>query len=491
MNINMNKNQSGSIMVVALMSTVIFLSALCGLISLAIYEQKLYTQQAAKHEATHMSEAGINYYVWHLAHEELDYYDGTGGDPGDPGAPYGPYIHTFTAPSSGLTGTYSLEITPPVGSSTIVTIKSTGWMNAYPNIKSEITVQYGKPSLAHFSFLTNVDAWFGENESLSGEVHANGGIRMDGTNDALVASLRETYTCLRKHGCVCTCSPSSRCSNPSFCPGLACCGEIKPGVWGAGPGSSLWQYPVPIVDFDVVSTHLDDFQATALNFGPSGGSNKGYHVIFKNDGTFDVYTVNTLRATLRQYNDDWTAYAWIAEEINTKTLLGNYSIPSNGQIFFEDDIWVEGAVNGRATIVAAIVGGTMSQWKTIYINNNINYLAHDGHHILGLIAQKHIKVPRHAPTDLNIDAILLAINGHVFRNLYYPTPVGNRVVKNSITVYGGILSKQDWNWTWVSGITVVDGYTNTASVYDPQVTYSAPPSFPTTSDYAFISWDED
>lgn len=484
---NINNNQSGSTLIIALLSTVVFLSALCGLISLALLEQKLYTQQAAKHEATHMAEAGINYYVWLLAHEPEDYYDGTGADPGPSGEPYGPYVHTFTEPVSGLTGTYSLDITPPIGSSTIVTIQSTGWMNDYPSIKSEITVQYGKPSLAHFSFLTNTDAWFGENESLSGEVHANGGIRMDGSNDAIVTSLQETYTCLPKYGCACSCSPASRCTNLAFCPGLACCGETKPGVWGVGLGSSLWQYPVPIVNFDVISTNLDDFQDAALNFGPSGGSNKGYHIIFQNNGTFDVRTVNTLKAALRQKNDDWTGYVNISEEINTETALGNYPIPSNGQIFFEDDLWVEGTVNGRATIVAALLSGGINQWKTIHINNNINYLARDGSHILGLIAQKHIKVPRHAPTDLTIDAILLAINGHVFRN-YYPN---NKLVKNSITVYGGILSKQDWNWTWVSGITVVDGYTNTASVYDPQVTYSAPPSFPPTSDYAFISWDED
>lgn len=482
------KNQSGTILMVVIASTTIFLAALIGLVSLAMYEQKLYTQQAAKHEATHMAEAGINYYVWLLAHEELDYYDGTGHDPGPAGPPYGPYIHTFTEPSGVLTGTYSLEITPPVSSSTIVTIKSTGWMNKYPNIKSDITVQYGKPSLAHFSFLTNTNAWFGPNESLSGEVHANGGIRMDGSNDALVTSLKETYLCGADNGCNCTCSTASDCWSAAYCPGHACCGETKPGVWGAGPNSSLWEFPVPIVDFDVISTNLDDFQATALNFGSSGGSNKGYHIIFKNNGTFDVYKVNSLKAAIKQLNDDWSAaMVNIAEEINTQTLMGNYPIPANGQIFFEDNIWVEGVVKGRATVVAASLTGGITKWKTIHINNNINYLARDGHNILGLIAQKHIKVPRHAPTDLNIDAILLALNGHIYRSLY-----DIKVTKNSITVYGGILSKQDWNWTWVNSVgAVTDGYTHTASIYDPQVTYSAPPAFPTTSEYSFISWDED
>lgn len=482
--LNLKTNQSGAMFVTALMVTAIFLASAIGLVSLGLYRYKLYLQETAKQQALHIAEAGINYYRWHLAHAPNDFYDGAGSDPGVPGAPYGPYEHNYTAPSSNLTGAFSLEITPPVGSSTIVRIKSTGWTDNYPNIKRTVEARYGMPSLAHYSFLTNANAWFKENASISGEAHANGGIRMDGSNNSLVASLKETYECGYSNGC-CTCVPITDCWKPSRCPGNACCSQTKPGIWGAGAGSALWNYPVPIVDFNTITMDISQFQANALVFGPSGGSNKGYHIIFQPNGTFDVYKVNTLKAALSQFNDDWTAFVNIAEEINTQTLLGNYPIPANGQIFFEDDIWVEGTVNGRATIVAARLPDNASKRKTIHINNNINYLARDGNHILGLVAQKHIKVPRHAPTDLNIDAILLAQNGHVYRS-NYDTPR----VTNNITVYGGILSNKEWSWTWVSGITVTDGYTNTASIYDPQATYAPPPSFPTTSEYVFISWEE-
>ena len=147
---------------------------------------------------------------------------------------------------------------------------------------------------------------------------------------------------------------------------------------------------------------------------------------------------------------------------------------------------MEGTVNGRATLVAAYLPDNVNKRKTIYINNNINYLARDGTNVLGLIAQKHIKVPKHAPTNLVIDATLLAQNGRVFRNIYYP-----RRITDSIEVFGGIITNQVWTWTWVdNGGNTVDGYDHTNSIYDPQVTFSPPPSFPTTGQYQFISWDE-
>ncbi|MCG2690653.1 hypothetical protein L6249_01105, partial [Candidatus Parcubacteria bacterium] len=382
-------------------------------------------------------------------------------------------------PSSDSSGVFSLEITPPVSSSTIVRIKSTGWVNNYPLVKRTIEARCGMPSLAKYSFLTNSDVWFGNAESVRGEMHSNGGVRMDGTNDSLVTSNRNTYICSTDFGC-----DIANCNAP--CAWIAGTGCQCPGVWGAGPNSALWNYPVPIVDFNTITMDIAEFRAGALDFGSSGGGNNGYHIIFQANGTFDVYIINSLKPAVKQRNDSWTGWANIAEEINTETYSNNVSIPANGQLFFEDDVWVEGAVNGRVTLVAARLPDNVNQRKSIIINNNINYLARDGNHILGLIAQKHVKVPRYAPTDLTIDAILLAQNGRVFRN-QYNTPL----IKNSIEVYGGIITNQTWTWTWVDGLgNTTDGYQNTVSIYDSNAYYSPPPSFPTTSEYVFISWEE-
>ena len=486
---NCKVNQSGIVLLTTLIIASFFLVLAGGLATLGLYRNKLNIQEVAKQQSLHIAEAGVNYYRWHLAHDQDDYMDGTGSDPGGGGEPYGPYVHSYVAPSSAATGKYSLEITPPPTGSTIVRIKSTGWLDSNPKITRTIEVRYGIPSLAHFSFLTNSEVWFGPTETVIGEMHANGGIRMDGTNDSTMASARANYTCPSGQAC----NTSATCNAPCTwinVPGPADYCDC-PGIWGAGPNQSLWTFPVPTVDFNGITMDLADMQDAATSSGAylnTTGSNKGYHIIFKADGHFDARLVTGLNAALSQYNDAWTGYSNIQESIATEDAAVDYAIPANGVIFVNDgDAWVEGTINGRATVVAATLPDNATKRRSIIINNNLQYLARDGNHSLGLIAQKHVKVPRHAPTNLVIDAIMLAQNGRVFRNYY-----ASRLVKNSIEVYGGILTNQTWTWSWVNGSgTVTDGYTNTTSIYDSNVTYAPPPSFPTTGEYAFISWEED
>ncbi len=481
-NLISNTKQSGFTLLLVMAMTLILMATMGGLATVGIYRQKLYKQQEAKHEALYIAEAGINYYVWHLAHNPDDFYDGTGIDPGDPGEPYGPYQHLYTAPSSGRSGVFELEITPPPTGSTIVTIKSTGWLNEYPNIKRSITVKYGIPSLAQYSFLTNTDVWFSNNEQVRGKLHSNGGIRMDGTNDSLVTSALTTYICQPEHGC-----SQSNCASPCSWTAAGC---ECPGVWGSGPNSNLWNYPVPAIDFNTITLDISQMKTEAQTNGiylpPTNGNEYGYHIKFLANGTFDVYTINSLKSPLAQLNEAGTGFVYLREEINTETFDNNYSIPANGLIFAEDDVWVDGIVNGRATLIAARLPDNPNQRKSIIINDNLEYLARDGNNVLGLIAQQDIKVPKHAPTNLTIDAILLAQNGRCFRNYYLLHKIGN-----NIEIYGSIITNKLWTWSWVNNFnTVIDGYLNTTSIYDSNVIFSPPPFFPNTGEYDFISWEE-
>lgn len=458
-------------MLIALMLIVaVFIAMAGGLASLGVYRNKLYKMQNAEIQAMHIAEAGVNYYRWHLAHEQEDFFDGTGADP-DGVLPNGPYDHSYASPSGEFTGKFVLEITPPATGSTIATIRSTGYSDDHPNIRRTIEVKYGIPSLAHYSFLTNTDVWFGDSEGVSGELHSNGGIRMDGTNDSLVTSATSTYICKPGHGCA---------------------NEEKPGVWGTGSGSSLWNFPVPSVDFNIITMDIAqikaDAQADGVYIGPS--SQEGYHVIFKDDGTFDLYEVYTIIPTHGcDIVPSWNcADRYIDIDINDDILIGNYSVLSNGLVFIEDDVWVEGTVNGRITLVAAELSPPYED-KNIMINNNIIYLDKDGNHILGLIAQKDILIPYYSPDDLEVNAILLAQKGHCFRYYFgcsWPQPCTGYRSLNSITIYGSTITNTTWTWSWVGG----DGYRNTYSIYDSHTVFAPPPSFPTTGEYTFISWEE-
>lgn len=478
-------NKNGTILIAALTISTVLLTLASGLVTLSIYEKKLYLRQTAAVQSLHIAEAGINYYRWHLAHEPDDFFDGTGSDP-DAILPNGPYEHTYTA--TGLSGKFSLEITPPVTGSTILTIKSTGWSDDFPTLKKTISIQYGIPSLAQYAFLTNSETWFGDTETVSGPMHSNGGIRMDGSNDSIISSAKTTYTCPSSQSCntIGTClSPCTWSALTSLC--------TCPGIWGIGAGNALWDYPSITIDFAGITADMAEMKLNAIADGfylDHIGGSRGIHIVLKNDATFDVYNITRLQGTVSQKNDDWTdwrnpqGYENLAEEIRDQTLINNYPIPDNGLIFIEDDVWVDGVVNGRITLVAANL--TTSTQRNIFINNNINYLARDGSHVLGLMAQKDIRVPRYAPTNLTIDAFLLAQNGRVFRNLY-----NSKVVKNSIEIYGGIITNKTWTWSWVNGSgTVTDGYTNTNSIFDADAKFNPPPDFPTTGEYAVISWEE-
>ncbi len=478
-------SEKGMVLVTVMGMTTIFIVMAGALTGIALLQKKLNSQQVARHTALHVAEAGVNYYRWHLAHAQSDFMDGTGSDPGGGGEPYGPYTHSFSSPGNAMTGTYVLEITPPPTGSTIVKIRSTGWVDSNPNIKRTIEVRYGIPSLAKFSFLTNSDTWFGESESVVGEMHSNGGIRMDGTNDALITSARQTYVCPAGQAC----DTQATCNAPCTWDAVTKC--TCPGIWGEGSGSSLWTYPVTTVDFNSITADLGTLKTLAQDGGvylKVNGSNKGYHITFKSNGHFDARLISALNNGIQQLNDTWSGYSNISESIRTEGAATDYAIPANGIIFIEDgDAYVEGTVNGRATLVAATLPAQATKYRSIIINSNIVYSARNGSNILGLIAQKDVKVPRHAPANLTIDGFMLAQNGRVFRN-YYNSPV----VKSAIEVYGGILTNQTWTWSWVNGGgTVTDGYASTTSIYDPLATFSPPPSFPTSGEYTFISWGEE
>lgn len=463
--IDMNKIklQLGSLLIYNIIIIFIFSMVMVGALSYATFQLRVVRSSIAKEQAFHIAEAGVNYYQWYLAHYPTDYWDGNAS------TTPGPYVKDFIDKDTNQKiGEFSLRIIPPNVGSTIVTIESTGYTLSNPNIKRKVTVRYGIPSLAKYAFLTNTDVWIGDTESVSGEMHANGGIRFDGTGNAPIVSAKTTYTCQTYHGC----SPTS----------------TKPGIWGnaASSTSNFWQFPVPNVDFSSITSDLSTIKSSAQSAGiylpPS--SARGYSLVFNAAGTVSVYRVNSLTSHATGYDVQGVAHN---EDIdyNGRTLLSTQVIPANGLIFVEDHVWVEGTVNGRAMVAAARFPYNASTAPNIMVRNNLVYLAKDGNHSLGLIAQKHFLVTYNSANNLEINAAIIAQNGSAQRYNF-----GSGTTKNTITIYGSISSFGVWTWSWVNGSgTVTSGYQNTVTNYDQSLLYSPPPSFPLTTDgYQQISW---
>ncbi len=135
------------------------------------------------------------------------------------------------------------------------------------------------------------------------------------------------------------------------------------------------------------------------------------------------------------------------------------------------------------TSTGRLVVGT-APGQSIIINGDIVYPAKDGQHALGLVAEQNILIPHDSPDYLEVDAALLAQNGACKRYYY----AGNK--KQSLTIYGAIITNKIWTWSWSSGGgSIVSGYINTNSTYDANLTYGPPPGFPVGSEYNLVSWE--
>ena len=244
-------------------------------------------------------------------------------------------------------------------------------------------------------------------------------------------------------------------------------GHVHDGVWGDGGPISYWVFPVPRVDFNRISIDFTNLRQKAVAEGIylSRSSSRGYYLRLRSDDKIDIYRVSRERTSGI-----------------TTNFIETRDAPSNGILYVEDNVWVDGTYNNQVTIAAHTPG---SGAPTIKIKNNLLYQTKDGSSSIGLVAEGNIEVPEYASDNLEIDAALLSQTGHV----WYPYVFG--AIKNNIQVYGSISTLQTWTWTWVSGSTVTSGYRVTSQTYDPYLTLTPPPAFPTTGTYAILSWREE
>ncbi|MFA5061581.1 MAG: pilus assembly PilX N-terminal domain-containing protein [Patescibacteria group bacterium] len=451
-------NKKGNILLfVMVFGTIAFSIIVVGLAGYAISENRASLSKHNREVAFQIADAGINYYRWHLAHSQTDFYDGNGT------STPGPYVHAYSDKDGNVIGHFSLEIGPPPTGSTIVTVTSTGWLDIQPNTKRKIKVKLGFPALTDFAFLTGTDVWIGDDEVTHGKFHANGGIRFDGLGDAPITSAMATYTCKQYHGCG--------------------AGQVKPGIWGDGGPESYWDFPATAKDFTEVTADLAKIETNSdpdlggLNFTPSG--QQGWRLQFTSSSQGQVIVSKVLTTDCYKAKDVGdNNYFWPCIDISTQESYATYDMPSNGYIFVDDNVWVDGAVKGRV-VVGTSVG------KNIILNGDIIYAAKDGTDVLGLIADQNILIPHNSPDDLEIDAAVLAQNGAAKR-YYYPGDM-----KTNLLIYGSVISMKIWTWSWVSGGgSITSGYRNTNSTYDANLTYGPPPGFPVGSQYNLISWQE-
>ncbi|MEO6077766.1 MAG: hypothetical protein ABIP54_03195, partial [Candidatus Andersenbacteria bacterium] len=353
--------------------------------------------------------------------------------------------------------------------STVVQITSIGTTANSPTRKVTLQATYGKPSFAKYVSLINDNVWFGG--IISGAVHSNGGIRMDGQSDGSMTSAQATYTCPNTQGCS---------GNPT-----------KPGVWGSGSNASLWKYPVASVDYGAITTDLLSMKTAAQSGGTYFASSGayGYHIVFNSNGTYSVYKVTSKTSDISSYFSD-TGWESSSYDIKKQTLVTSGTVPDNGILFFEDTVWIEGTITKRVTVASGKFPENPGTYTDIIINNSITYNnVKDGTRAFGAVAQGGVLIPYSgAANNLELDGAFVAQHGR-FGRRYYNS--GSYIYRNTITRYGMIASNLVPATSWVNGSgTVIGGYRSGSSSYDPNLLYGPPPFFPTTGQYQFLSWEQ-
>lgn len=465
--------KKGTITPAILVITGAFLTVVYGLLILLSMQVDFAQRQLASEQSLNIAEAGINYYRWHLAHDPDDYTDGTG-------AP-GIYSREYLDPEGGRIGYYELEITPPSDGSSLVTIRSTGWTDKYPNVKRTIEASYGLQSFARYAFASNASTWYGQGITIYGDVHSNNGIRQDGINYGRVTSAKQTYMCGTETGCF---PPTSR-----------------PGVWGSGEDRDLWEYPVPAMDFDGISFDFANMKASAIADGLYLGrtNREGYHFVFRSNGTVDAYEVTSTGSVyayrvpgegLGQEGQGGCRRSY--QLIQNERLLGNYQLSESAIIFAEADVWVEGSISGRTTLVAAGFP-IASSTNNIWVRGNITYVNGPGQDSLGLIAQNDILIVRDVPNNFRVDAAMMAQKGQIIRHGYNTGGNCNssyNAIRDSLTLNGALISYNKSYWNYLSNGNLISGFRNRTINYDGNLLFAPPPYFPTFGEYEFVNWKE-
>jgi len=448
------------LMFVMVFGSIMFTTLVLGLMGYATYEYRASMDLYRRDVALHLAEAGVNYYRWHLAHDPDDFTDGT-GEPG-------PYIHTVYDKFGYPIGTFSLDFSSPFPNSSVKFIHSVGSVGL-DKFERELRVRVGRPSFADKAFIQNTNMIFSDTTEVYGAVHSNGGIKFDGVSNSWIRSAKETYMFDSQE---------------------------RDGVWGSGGPIEFWEFPVPAVDFASVTADLAVIKDMAVAEGrllESSGA-QGWQIVFRDD-VYHLYRVtsrNCYKGT-GQWMRFFFSWYWDGVEhcydINNRTFVGTYGLPSNGVFFVEDDVWLEGTVEGQVVIGVGTFP-VQSNYKRVYISDHLLQKEKGKDNVIGIISQGDVIVPYQVPTNMEINAAVLSQFSKIHTPYYNPNEHPN-ALKNSLTFYGSQVSYEGGGWKYVtSGGTVVSGFLFTYHVYDGNLKYYTPPGFPVSPTYELISWEE-
>ena len=201
---------------------------------------------------------------------------------------------------------------------------------------------------------------------------------------------------------------------------------------------------------------------------------KGYHLTLRADDKVEV------RRVLDYGGDYFLEYP--TYQITNESDVEVFDFPSNGAIYVNNHVWIDGEINtAHLTIAAADLDTSLE--ANIYLLNDVLYTNKDGQDIIGLIAENDVTVGLYSEDNLEIDAALLAQNGRVGREYYYFSSYRWR---DTITVFGSIVTNKRYGFAYTDGT----GYDIRNLYFDNNLLYYLLLFFPTGTVYELDLWED-
>ncbi|HOX10392.1 MAG TPA: pilus assembly PilX N-terminal domain-containing protein [Candidatus Moranbacteria bacterium] len=513
------KTKKGSGLVMALVMIVVVSIILTSLLGYITSQVRFSRDRVERERAFQIAEAGIYYYKWYIAHklsgkkaDEIEaFWKATGAN-----CPLGvcdDYEADFSDPEDTVIGKYNLHVDVPEDGSTFFTVTSTGWTSKKPTAQRVLQVRFRRPSWSEYIFLSNSFLNFGTAAVVYGKIHSNFGVHFDGTAYNMVSAMPPSFddpdfgSHVKDFGVYTTRGTDDPKAPDPWVPGTT--PPVRSDVFIGGR-----EMDVSGINFTGITTDLSFMKDKALaNVGKYfDNSGVGRKITLKTDGTFDVCTVNAANSSTHAISSS-SGYAGVVVGAsgsysgtngsfcttgscclfgscpniqNSRPQRGrcvtkeNYPIVNNGVIFVEDNIWLEGSLNGKRV---SVVSGNLSGGgdpTDIYIgisNSNIRLAAYDCSNMLGLVAQRDVRVLDDGPSDFIIDAALLAQTGLV--------GITNGMSGDSITFNGAIASYLQPYFKQGNS-----GFEDRTYNFNNKLLYCPPPYFPTGTEYSIDQWDE-
>ncbi len=351
---------------------------------------------------------------------------------------------------------YNLQITPPGPTQPGVTILSTGRKIGNPKDTRIVQAIVKQSTIADFQRIVDGNVSWGSGATTTGPIYANGNVVHAGT----------AYGNAYATGCV----------GSSTCSGTV---DFQGGAMGFDGSSStsaysdLYSPPSPLTNPINFNSFLTSFTDIA-----SAASNSGIYLsqtsVIANGVTIATSSRSSHWLTLNS-NGTISVSGCTGGSIDTTnpsatctTIPGSpFAVPSNGAIYSNQSVIVQGTLKGRVTIAAE---------NNIVIGNNIFYDGDGGSfatpsfgvNVLGLEAKNDVITASWAPLDLDWRAAVLAQAGTWKSSGSGPSCSSSPNTMNhrgsSATADGGAFSGR---------------YCNRNYVWDDSLQYLSPPWFPT------------